>query len=84
MSEPLPDFFEHIKAQATDHGFVPGLFSLALVAEVERLQAEVRELTAEPYVIRISRREALELPIEIRRKILERQVEVFLRKEAGE
>ena len=46
--------------------------------EIEQLRAKLNSLTAEPYVIRISRREFMDLPIKTRRKIMARQVDEYL------
>ncbi len=43
--------------------------------EVEHLRERVQQLTTEPYVVRISRREFMELPIETRRKVMERDAD---------
>jgi hypothetical protein len=43
--------------------------------EVKQLRAQIAQLTAEPYVIRISRREFMALPIETRRQVMLRQAE---------
>ena len=43
--------------------------------EVDHLREQVQQLTSEPYVVRISRREFMELPIETRRRVIERDVD---------
>jgi hypothetical protein len=58
---------EHASILEMNEGLVND--NQALLAQRERLQ----KLVTEPYVIAISRRECMELPIETRRQIMERQ-----------